>query len=127
MYLSFIIFLRIFSKHLYYKKYNFLSHNQSPGAFFFISFFSHQKPYIYSGRGCGGRMFNTEGIVTSPMYPLTYRKSTICRWDIAVPRPYPVIIMFKCSYNLYTIYKNFFFIKHESYVILTILQKKKKS
>ncbi|VVC39264.1 EGF-like, conserved site,EGF-like calcium-binding domain,CUB domain,EGF domain,EGF-like calcium- [Cinara cedri] len=47
------------------------------------------------GRGCGGRIFNSEGRVTSPLYPLIYKKSTACRWDISVPRPYSIAIKFE--------------------------------
>ncbi|KAF4524800.1 hypothetical protein B566_EDAN010175 [Ephemera danica] len=37
------------------------------------------------GRGCGGRIFNTAGSVTSPLYPSNLRNNTECRWDITVP------------------------------------------
>ncbi|KAL5234243.1 hypothetical protein ACI65C_001653 [Semiaphis heraclei] len=47
------------------------------------------------GRGCGGKMFNVKGTVTSPMYPRLYKVSSTCRWDIAVPRPNSVKISFK--------------------------------
>ncbi|KDQ71477.1 bone morphogenetic protein 1 homolog [Zootermopsis nevadensis] len=41
---------------------------------------------IYSaGRGCGGRLFNYGGVFTSPMYPVNYRNSSHCRWDVSVP------------------------------------------
>ncbi|XP_022177373.1 cubilin-like [Myzus persicae] len=53
------------------------------------------------GRGCGGKMFNVKGTVTSPMYPNLYRVSSTCRWDIAVPRPNSVNISFKI-FNLGT-------------------------
>lgn len=52
------------------------------------------------GRGCGGKLFNIEGTVTSPLYPYVYRKNTSCRWDIAVPRPYPISIAFRSGYNI---------------------------
>ncbi|KAL4149890.1 hypothetical protein QTP88_003741 [Uroleucon formosanum] len=47
------------------------------------------------GRGCGGRIYNVKGMVTSPMYPNLYKVSSTCRWDIAVPRPNSVKISFK--------------------------------
>ncbi|XP_050435751.1 cubilin [Adelges cooleyi] len=47
------------------------------------------------GKGCGGRLFNTKGTVTSPMYPKLYRNGTTCRWDIAVPAPQPIGIAFR--------------------------------
>jgi len=51
--------------------------------------------FEYTGRGCGGKMFNVGGVLTSPLYPLLYRKSATCRWDIEVPRPYPITIAFR--------------------------------
>uniref|UniRef100_A0A2H8TEF1 Cubilin n=1 Tax=Melanaphis sacchari TaxID=742174 RepID=A0A2H8TEF1_9HEMI len=47
------------------------------------------------GRGCGGRMFNVKGTVTSPMYPNLYRVNSVCRWDIAVPIPNSIKIIFQ--------------------------------
>jgi len=52
------------------------------------------------GRGCGGSMFNVKGTVTSPMYPNLYRVSSVCRWDIAVPKPNSVKITFQGMFNL---------------------------
>lgn len=51
--------------------------------------------FKYIGRGCGGKIFNVKGTVTSPMYPNLYRVSSTCRWDIAVPRPNSVKVVFK--------------------------------
>lgn len=50
---------------------------------------------INLGKGCGGRLLNIEGMVTSPLYPLMFRKNATCRWDIAVPRPHPIVITFQ--------------------------------
>ncbi|KAF4527381.1 hypothetical protein B566_EDAN015950 [Ephemera danica] len=46
------------------------------------------------GRGCGGRIFNTAGSVTSPLYPSNIRNNTECRWDITVPEQSIVKIKF---------------------------------
>ncbi|XP_029345463.1 cubilin isoform X3 [Acyrthosiphon pisum] len=47
------------------------------------------------GRGCGGKMFNMDGTIMSPMYPMVYNKTSTCRWDITVPRPNAIRIQFK--------------------------------
>ncbi|XP_050535178.1 cubilin [Daktulosphaira vitifoliae] len=47
------------------------------------------------GKGCGGRLFNIEGIVTSPLYPKLYKKNSKCRWDISVPTPNSISIEFR--------------------------------
>lgn len=53
------------------------------------------------GRGCGGKMFNIDGTIVSPMYPMAYNKNSTCRWDIAVPRPHPITIHFRGVYTKY--------------------------
>jgi len=39
----------------------------------------------FSGRGCGGKLFNYGGVFTSPLYPTNYRNNSQCRWDVSVP------------------------------------------
>jgi hypothetical protein len=39
----------------------------------------------FSGRGCGGKLFNYGGVFTSPLYPMNYRNNSQCRWDVSVP------------------------------------------
>jgi len=56
------------------------------------------------GRGCGGKMFNMDGTIMSPMYPMVYNKSSTCRWDIAVPRPKAIRVQFKSMYHNNIIY-----------------------
>lgn len=51
------------------------------------------------GRGCGGKMFSMDGTIMSPMYPMVYNKTSTCRWDLAVPRPNPITIIFKGVYR----------------------------
>ncbi|CAG5044806.1 unnamed protein product [Parnassius apollo] len=37
------------------------------------------------GRGCGGKLHNVVGRVTSPMYPAIYRHKNICEWELETP------------------------------------------
>lgn len=37
------------------------------------------------GPGCGGKLINEIGIVTSPMYPEKYRKQSSCEWQLETP------------------------------------------
>ncbi|XP_026748193.2 cubilin [Galleria mellonella] len=37
------------------------------------------------GRGCGGQLFNEQGIITSPLYPDIYRKKNKCEWELETP------------------------------------------
>lgn len=53
------------------------------------------------GRGCGGKMFNKDGTIVSPMFSMVYNKNSTCRWDIAVPRPHPITIQFRGVYADY--------------------------
>jgi hypothetical protein len=39
----------------------------------------------FSGRGCGGKLFNYGGVFTSQLYPMNYRNNSQCRWDVSVP------------------------------------------
>ncbi|VVC99646.1 unnamed protein product [Leptidea sinapis] len=37
------------------------------------------------GQGCGGKLVNEVGRVTSPLYPEVYRKKSTCEWDLETP------------------------------------------
>ncbi|XP_026326618.1 cubilin homolog [Hyposmocoma kahamanoa] len=37
------------------------------------------------GRGCGGKMQNTLGILSSPLYPEVYRQKGTCEWELETP------------------------------------------
>ncbi|XP_045516085.1 cubilin-like [Pieris brassicae] len=37
------------------------------------------------GRGCGGKLVNELGRITSPMYPEVYRKRSTCEWELETP------------------------------------------
>ncbi|VVC39263.1 EGF-like, conserved site,EGF-like calcium-binding domain,CUB domain,EGF domain,EGF-like calcium- [Cinara cedri] len=67
----------------------------------FIGMFDMIYTSTKEGRGCGGKIYNTEGLVTSPLYPYVYRKNATCKWDIAVPRPHSINILFR-SFDLGT-------------------------
>ena len=36
-------------------------------------------------RGCGGELYDTRGVVTSPSYPATYNTTSDCYWTLRVP------------------------------------------
>ncbi|XP_075164329.1 cubilin [Haematobia irritans] len=46
------------------------------------------------GPGCGGNIYNTGGIFTSPFYPNNVRANSNCRWNIQVPSNMKVLIKF---------------------------------
>ncbi|CAB3235739.1 unnamed protein product [Arctia plantaginis] len=37
------------------------------------------------GNGCGGKLHNAVGTVTSPFYPKTYRHKNTCEWELETP------------------------------------------
>lgn len=45
--------------------------------------------------GCGGKIFNSMGMFSSPMYPNPYREDIECTWTILVPLDYKVALKFK--------------------------------
>lgn len=58
------------------------------------------------GRGCGGKLHNVLGKVTSPLYPETYRKISTCEWELETPPGTGVTLSFEvfdlgpvCDYN----------------------------
>ena len=50
------------------------------------------------GKGCGGTLYNYKGSFTSPLYPLGYKNSTPCEWNIRVPVGMRVAIKFSGNY-----------------------------
>ena len=38
-----------------------------------------------AGRGCGGTLYNTRGVVTSPDYPRPHAQASNCEWTLKVP------------------------------------------
>jgi len=53
--------------------------------------------YIASkvGPGCGGDLYNTEGIFTSPYFPNHVRENSDCRWNIRVPMNVHIFLRFE--------------------------------
>ncbi|KAI9577187.1 hypothetical protein GQX74_015641 [Glossina fuscipes] len=46
------------------------------------------------GPGCGGDIYNTGGVITSPFYPQNIRNNSDCRWNIRVPSNLQVLLKF---------------------------------
>lgn len=46
------------------------------------------------GPGCGGDIYNTGGVITSPFYPQNVRNNSDCRWNIRVPSNLKVLLKF---------------------------------
>lgn len=46
------------------------------------------------GPGCGGDLYNTNGIITNPYYPNHIRNNSDCRWNIRVPSNLKVLLKF---------------------------------
>ncbi|XP_015512725.2 cubilin [Neodiprion lecontei] len=47
------------------------------------------------GRGCGGKLYNSEGRFTSPLYPGPFRNVSECTWEVTVPSGFVVDLDFK--------------------------------
>lgn len=71
-----------------------------------LSIYSQQKKVLENefdmfyiatdkGRGCGGEMFNFEGIFTSPFYPMNNRSYLDCTWNVRVPSNLRVALKFQ--------------------------------
>ncbi|BFG01859.1 cubilin homolog [Drosophila madeirensis] len=50
---------------------------------------------VEAGPGCGGQLYNTEGIFTNPFYPENVRNNSDCRWTIQVPSNNRVLLFFE--------------------------------
>ncbi|KAH8397987.1 hypothetical protein KR222_008302, partial [Zaprionus bogoriensis] len=49
---------------------------------------------VATGPGCGGDLYNTQGIFTNAFYPQNVRNNSDCRWNIRVPSNTRVLITF---------------------------------
>ncbi|XP_046746481.1 cubilin-like [Diprion similis] len=47
------------------------------------------------GRGCGGKLYNTKGRFTSPLYPEPFHNVSECTWEVTVPTGFVVDLFFK--------------------------------
>ncbi|XP_033150281.1 cubilin homolog [Drosophila busckii] len=50
---------------------------------------------VADGVGCGGQLYNTEGIITNPFYPQNLRNNSDCRWRVRVPANTRVLLNFE--------------------------------
>ncbi|XP_034489715.1 cubilin homolog [Drosophila innubila] len=49
---------------------------------------------VEAGPGCGGEIYNTEGLFTNPFYPMNVRNYSECRWTVRVPSNTRVLLHF---------------------------------
>lgn len=52
---------------------------------------------VADGPGCGGQLYNTEGIFANPFYPQNVRNNSDCRWSVRVPSNTRVLLHFECK------------------------------
>lgn len=66
-------------------------------------FTSFDMTYIASsltaGTGCGGDLYNTQGLFTNAFYPESVRNNSDCRWNIRVPSNTRLMINFEGTHN----------------------------
>ena len=53
-------------------------------------------------KGCGGEVYNVNGVVTSPTYPIAYTQVSDCRWNLKVPEGHLIAIKFNGKLNQLT-------------------------
>ena len=41
--------------------------------------------FLLLGMGCGGTLYDTQGVVTSPNFPSPYAQPSNCQWTLKVP------------------------------------------
>lgn len=46
------------------------------------------------GKGCGGSIYSSKGIFTSPLFPKNNQNNLDCRWDIVMPNDMKVSLTF---------------------------------
>lgn len=54
---------------------------------------------LAAGPGCGGDLYNTQGMFTNPFYPQNVRNNSDCRWNIRVPSNTKVYLQFEGVYS----------------------------
>ena len=60
-------------------------------------------------KGCGGEVYNVNGVVTSPTYPIAYTQVSDCRWNLKVPEGHLIAIKFNGKLNQLTFNQVAFF------------------
>ena len=53
-----------------------------------------------AGRGCGGTLYNTRGVVTSPDYPRPHAQASNCEWTLKVPPGQRIQLRFAGKYTI---------------------------
>ena len=54
-----------------------------------------------AGRGCGGTLYNTRGVVTSPDYPRPHAQASNCEWTLKVPPGQRIQLRFAGKYTIH--------------------------
>ena len=60
-----------------------------------------------AGRGCGGTLYNTRGVVTSPDYPRPHAQASNCEWTLKVPPGQRIQLRFASKYTIHIIQYNY--------------------
>ncbi|XP_068628109.1 cubilin-like [Battus philenor] len=73
---------------------NLLLHNHALDSHLLTTF---EMNYVITdkGRGCGGKLNNVVGRVTSPLYPEVYRKKNTCEWELETPHGTHLMLKFE--------------------------------
>ena len=50
---------------------------------------------LFNFTGCGGEVYNVNGVVTSPLYPMEYTQVSDCRWNLKVPEGHLIALKFQ--------------------------------
>ena len=48
--------------------------------------------------GCGGLLYDTQGVVTSPNFPRPYSQASNCEWTLKVPPGQKIELAFSCKF-----------------------------
>ncbi|XP_064556077.1 cubilin homolog [Drosophila montana] len=65
------------------------------GSFFNSFDVTYIASPVQDGPGCGGKLYNTEGIFANPFYPQNLRNNSDCRWSVRVPSNTRVLLNFE--------------------------------
>lgn len=68
------------------------------GSFFNSFDVTYIASPVQDGPGCGGALYNTEGVFSNPFYPQNVRNNSICSWSVRVPSNTRVLLNFACKY-----------------------------
>ena len=70
-----------------------------------MNFYSilNQSLISFVGMGCGGTLYDTRGVVTSPNFPRPYTQQSNCEWTLKVPPGQKIQLRFSCKEKLQTL------------------------